>query len=227
MSFFHHLPLEITSTFFFTLPPKNTKLHRFFHFALFIPYYILWLITFIVQQNKIFFCGKDVFTLSYYSHCSSGCSWHDYAPVESINLHIFFRFHPNHNNGCWRRLLFLLPAGMVKFSLMAFPLALAQNYFQSDEKAANWVTSFTQRRPKHFHANGSPLWCIILDLSNLFFLFWWLENRPLNTSGTTKWGQTSDQCSLPILHKQAKHRHNFLRIPILKYYSTAHRKIAH
>lgn len=169
MSFFHHLPLEITSTFFFTLPPKNTKLHRFFHFALFIPYYILWLITFIVQQNKIFFCGKDVFTLSYYSHCSSGSSWHDYAPVESINLHIFFRFHPNHNNGCWRRLLFLLPAGMVKFSLMAFPLALAQNYFQSDEKAANWVTSFTQRRPKHFHANGSPLWCIILDLSNLFF----------------------------------------------------------
>lgn len=59
------------------------------------------------EEKKIFFCGIDVFTLSYYSHCSHSSSWHDYAPVESINLHTFFLFHPNHNNhGCWWRLPF-------------------------------------------------------------------------------------------------------------------------
>lgn len=79
------------------------------------------------------------------------------------------------------------------FFMRALPLA--QNYFQFDEKAANWVTNFTQRQRKHFHADGSPLWCIFLDLSALFF-------HPNTSTSTTKWGQTSAEWPLPIMHKQ-------------------------
>lgn len=92
---------------FFFCNGAGHNLHCFFYLALFIPYYFDWSLLLFSRRKKIFFCGIDVFTLSYYSHCSHSSSWHDYAPVESINLHTFFLFHPNHNNhGCWWRLPF-------------------------------------------------------------------------------------------------------------------------
>lgn len=133
----------------------TTKLHCFFHFALFITYHFERSLLLFKQKTKIFFCRIDVFTLSYYSHCSSNPSWHDYAPVERINLHTFFRFHFNHNNhGCWRRrwLPFILPELLNGSKPRKIQLdgtstgTRTELYFQSDFLAANWVTEFTQRR---------------------------------------------------------------------------------